>query len=95
MLPLLEGTEEKGCVTLKHFYMLDFGVYNMMEQVATILGVLGAILNANKRKEGFYAWIAGNTLLVYINYTHKLYWLSVLFIIYIIICIWGLVKWRE
>ncbi len=67
----------------------------ILEWVATGLGILGAILNASKRIEGFYIWIIANILWIYIGIITKLYGMAFLFFVYLLIAIYGIITWKR
>jgi len=67
----------------------------ILEWIATGLGILGAIINATKRIEGFYIWIIANTLWIYIGFKTKLYGMAILFFVYLLIVIYGIITWKK
>lgn len=67
----------------------------MIAWIATIIAIIGSILNSNKREEGFYLWIISNSLYVYINIKAGIIAQAVLFVFNIIVCLWGLYQWKK
>lgn len=63
--------------------------------IATIITIIGSILNSQKRIEGFYLWIISNSVYVYINLYLGITAQAVLFAFNTFICIWGLCTWRK
>ncbi len=61
----------------------------------TAFSVIGAILNAKGRIEGFYVWIAANTGWIVYNIINDEYALAALFAVYTIICVYGIRHWRK
>lgn len=69
-----------------------------MEHISWVIvcvAVLGTILNANKRREGFYFWIFANIGWIIINLQHKIYSQAFLFFFYTCLCFYGIYKWKE
>lgn len=67
----------------------------MIEQLATFLGIVGAILIANDDKRGFYIWLLGNPLWIYHGVITQQYGLTLQFIVYTAITLFGIYKWRT
>ena len=67
----------------------------MIEWILTALSIGGALLNSNKRVEGFYFWLVGNAgwLIFAIQAEH--YGQAVLWAFYFGICINGIYQWRK
>jgi len=59
------------------------------------LSIIGAVLNATKRISGYYCWLVSNTFFTFCNLIHKDYAYSLLFLIYTIITILGIIYWSE
>ncbi len=66
----------------------------LVEWAATILSIIGAIFNAFLYKEGFYFWIVANTLWVYFGLKYKHYGMVVLFSVYFLISVVGIIYWN-
>ena len=62
---------------------------------ATSIAILGSILNSSKRIEGFYFWLASNSLYVYINLKLGIPAQAVLFLFNILICVMGVLQWKK
>lgn len=67
----------------------------ILEWIATGLGILGAIINARKKIQGFYIWVIANLFWIYIGIKIKLYGLALLFFVYLLIVIYGIITWRK
>jgi len=67
----------------------------MLTKIATILSVLGAILNANKQISGFYLWTISNILWIIYGYRSKQKYLTITFITYLIITLYGIWNWTH
>jgi nicotinamide mononucleotide transporter len=70
----------------------------MIDVLQSVIGgtaLMGAFLNAQHRVEGFYLWIVANTLGVYLFATTQLYGMMMLYLVYIGICVYGIVTWRK
>ena len=68
-------------------------IHHVVEWLATILSILGAIFVAFKYKEGFYIWIVANFLWISFAWKHKHYGLLLLSVSYLIINLIGIVRW--
>lgn len=69
--------------------------FQIITAILTILSILGAYLNAKKKIEGFYIWIISNIGWIIIDTIAGLYFQSILFVVYTIICIEGIIQWRK
>ena len=69
-------------------------VHHVIEWIATILSITGALLISYQIRNGFYIWIVANILWISFAWKHKHYGLLVLSISYLIINFVGLVKWK-
>jgi nicotinamide mononucleotide transporter PnuC len=67
----------------------------VMNSLATISGLIGALLNARKKKAGFIFWIISNLWMIVLNFHLKYYSLCFLFIIYTVLAIYGLYYWKT
>lgn len=61
----------------------------------TINSILGALLNARKRIEGFYLWAAGNLGWMIWALYNGIYSQAVLWLVYFIITVYGIYQWRK
>ena len=57
--------------------------------------VIGAIFNAKKNIIGFYIWLPANILWVIVSLRIAQYAQAVLFSVYVIIAIMGIINWRK
>ena len=64
------------------------------EWTATILSIIGALMNAFLIKEGFYIWGLANFIWVYFALKNKHYGLALTFFVFFIINIIGIVYWK-
>ena len=67
--------------------------HHIIEWVATILSILGALLVSLKHFEGYPVWIVANTLWAIFALKHKHYGLLCLSISYFIINWVGFINW--
>ncbi|MFA5176348.1 MAG: nicotinamide mononucleotide transporter [Candidatus Nanoarchaeia archaeon] len=65
----------------------------IMEWIATVLSIFGAILNAFLIKEGFYIWGVSNLIWVFVGLKQKMYGMALTFTVYFFINIIGLIYW--
>ena len=63
--------------------------------IITSVSVLGAVLNARKDIKGFYIWLGANTGWIAYNIVIGEYALAVLFVVYNVICVYGIRQWRR
>ena len=61
--------------------------------ILLVLSVVGMMLNANQMVEGFVFWLVANAGWVIYNFKHRFYAQGILFIIYFVMCIYGLFAW--
>ena len=67
----------------------------VIEWCATVLSILGAILNAFLIKEGFYLWIASNSLWIIFAVKNKYWGMVLTFSTFLIISVIGIVYWSR
>ena len=70
-------------------------IWQSVEYVATILGILGGLLVAFKQRSGFIAWIFGNALWVIFGIAHGIWGLVLLFSVYEVISIISFWYWGK
>lgn len=63
--------------------------------VLTASCVLGAVLNAKKKIMGFYIWLPTNLVWAAVAWYKDLPAQAVLFIVYTVIAIIGIINWRK
>lgn len=63
--------------------------------LAFLTGLTGCALNARKLRTGFYWWIISDVLYIINNLYYKNWPLTLTFILYTIIAIYGLNQWKE
>lgn len=67
----------------------------MVEWLATILTLVGVILNIKKIRYGFLVWLVANILWAYIQYQVGIYGMFICQIVFCFTCIWGWVEWSK
>jgi nicotinamide riboside transporter PnuC len=70
-------------------------MWQTISLIAAGISVIGAIVNANKRIEGFYIWLTGNALWITHGLYTKDYGEILMFSIYTLISLWGIYTWRK
>jgi hypothetical protein len=65
-----------------------------IEWTATVIAIIGAILNALAMKEGFYLWIVSNSLFIYFSYKNKHWGMFTIFCVYLLVSIIGIIYWK-
>lgn len=66
-----------------------------MEQVIVLFALLGAVLNAHKRIEGFYVWLATDMLAALFLFTQELYYMSTMYLLFSASCVYGIWHWKK
>lgn len=61
----------------------------------TLLSLLGVILNIKKMRVCFFIWGITNAAWCVIDLIYGIYPQAVLFFVYFILAIWGIVAWRK
>jgi len=61
----------------------------------TVISLIGVVLNIHHRKECFYLWILTNGAWAWHNLIIKEYQQSFLFLIYFMLAIYGVIKWKK
>jgi len=67
----------------------------MIDAIATLLSITGAILNADEKISGFYIWAISNTMWIIYGIKTKQKWLVISFIVYLITSLYGIWKWSQ
>ena len=67
----------------------------MLGWVAFTFAFIGAILNAQKRVEGFYFWLLSNGLFIWINLSHKEWGSVATFVMFTFVTIYAIYNWRK
>ena len=65
----------------------------LLEWSATILSILGAILNAFLIKESFYIWGVANFLRIAFAFKNKHWGMTITFVSYLLINVIGIIYW--
>jgi len=67
----------------------------MITWLFSAISIIGAILNARKRVEGFYIWVVGNMCWVVYDAIIGEYAQSFLFLFFTGISVYGILQWRK
>lgn len=70
-------------------------MFDALVWTATVMSIVGALLNAQRRISGFYYWIPANLAWIAIACHKDLYGQAVLFIFYTGFCVYGVYRWRK
>jgi hypothetical protein len=62
--------------------------------IITAASIIGMVANIYKKKWCFVIWLFTNTAWLIIDTAHILYLQTILFAVYIILSIWGLICWK-
>jgi len=62
--------------------------------IITVASIVATIANIKKLRWCFYVWAVTNFAWMLINFQIKLYSASVLFLVYFVLAIWGIVSWK-
>jgi nicotinamide riboside transporter PnuC len=63
--------------------------------IVTGISIIGTILNIKKKQICFVIWLFTNSIWVIYDFCIGAYAQSVLFIVYVILAIWGVIEWRK
>lgn len=66
-----------------------------LEIFAIATGLAGHWLISNQDVRGYYAWIAGNLAFIVMQYNVGLYGMAGLFVVYTLLSIRGIIKWKA
>jgi len=61
----------------------------------TILSIAGVILNIQKKRICFFVWLVTNSAWCVYDFHITAYAQSFLFLVYVVLAIWGLLKWKD
>jgi nicotinamide riboside transporter PnuC len=67
----------------------------ILQGIAITTGLVGSVMNAQRRVGGFYFWLASNTAMVVMNMMMGLYGMVFLFVMYSGICVHGIRNWAR
>jgi len=68
-------------------------INKILEWSATSFSIIGAILNAFLIEAGFYLWIIANIIWLVFAFNYKHWGMALTYIVFIIICIIGIIYW--
>jgi len=60
----------------------------------TILSLFGVVLNIHHNRKCFYIWAFTNASWAVVDFSAGLHAQGVLFVIYTILALWGIIKWK-
>jgi nicotinamide mononucleotide transporter len=66
-----------------------------LDAITTVLSLAGQYLMTKKVIENWYVWIAADVLYIYLYIQRELYLTSVLYVIFLLMCIAGVVQWQR
>ncbi len=66
-----------------------------MTWILTCLSIIGVVLNVRKDRRGFIFWIIANSGWMVIDFVYELYAQAFLFLVYLILALWGWVSWKK
>lgn len=67
----------------------------MVTFILTCLSLFGVILNIKKKRSCFFIWFFTNGSWAVYDYYIGAFWQGILFTIYFLLAIWGIIKWRR
>ncbi|MCC7570657.1 nicotinamide mononucleotide transporter family protein [Candidatus Micrarchaeota archaeon] len=70
-------------------------LFNALTSLLTILSLIGVVLNIKKKQSCFIIWAVTNFSWTIVDFYREIYAQAVLFAIYFVLAIWGLVEWRK
>jgi nicotinamide mononucleotide transporter len=66
-----------------------------LDALTTVLSLVGQYLLTRKIIENWHVWIAADVLYIYLYIARGLYLTSVLYVIFLVMCIAGVVQWQR
>lgn len=63
--------------------------------IITALSIIGTVGNSCKKVWGFYLWLCTNAFWCAFNVVHQSYAQAILYAVYFILAIVGIVKWKK
>ena len=66
----------------------------LLGTIATILAVIGVIMNNRKMIGCFYIWLLSNTITLFIHSQAGIWSLAARDLIFLVLAVEGLIKWR-
>jgi nicotinamide mononucleotide transporter len=66
-----------------------------LDALTTVLSLAGQYLLTRKIIENWLVWIAADLLYIYLYIERALYLTSVLYVIFLVMCVAGVVQWRQ
>lgn len=63
--------------------------------IATLLAIIGVLLNNRKMIVCFYLWLASNAITAGIHYNAEIYSLLIRDLIFLILAVEGIYKWKK
>ena len=63
--------------------------------IITALSIIGVIANIYKKRWCFGVWIITNSVWMIVDYIHGIYAQSFLFAVYLVLAVWGYIKWGD
>lgn len=67
----------------------------MMMWFLALLSIIGVVLNVHKNPAGFLLWMFTNACWAVIDFRHRLYAQSFLFVVYFFLALWGWLIWMR
>ena len=67
----------------------------MIPYIITALAIIGTVGNSCKKVWGFYLWIVTNAFWCVFNVVNRSYAQAILYAVYFILSIVGIVQWRK
>jgi nicotinamide riboside transporter PnuC len=66
-----------------------------LEGIIVALALVGSVLNANRKVEGFYFWIVANLLGMWLFFDIQLYFMMGLYFVYTCIALYAVWRWQQ
>ena len=70
-------------------------MFTIFTWIVTLICVIGVIINAQKKIQGFYWWMVGNACWIIINLYNGVWAAAALFTFYFCMCFYGLYMWKK
>ena len=70
-------------------------MFEILTAILTIISIVGVILNIKKLRICFVLWIFSNFSWMIVDFYRGIYAQSVLFFVYFLLAIYGLIEWKK
>lgn len=69
--------------------------FQILTWTIAVFSIIGVVLNIQKKRSCFYFWSGTNASWVVIDFARGIYAQAVLFFVYFVLAIWGIIAWKK